>query len=96
MPDDGYRYELVRGELKKMTAAGGPHGKVANRTGWLLTHHVESNQLGVVFAAETGFRLAVDPDTVRGPDVDGCSYNRRWFFVDPSLAGARHVLSSRR
>jgi Uma2 family endonuclease len=76
MPDDGYRYELVRGELKKMTPAGGPHGKVANRTGWLLTQHVESNQLGVVFAAETGFRLAVDPDAVRAPDVAFVSRER--------------------
>ena len=76
MPDDGYRYELVKGELRKMTPAGGPHGKVANRTGWLLTQHVEPNQLGVVFAAETGFRLAVDPDTVRAPDVAFVSRER--------------------
>jgi Uma2 family endonuclease len=34
-----------------------------------LARHVEANDLGVVFAAETGFRLASDPDTVRAPDV---------------------------
>jgi Uma2 family endonuclease len=30
---------------------------------------VETNDLGVVFAAETGFKLASDPDTVRGVDI---------------------------
>ncbi|MFN0302256.1 MAG: Uma2 family endonuclease [Burkholderiales bacterium] len=67
--DDGYRYELVRGELKRMAPAGGPHGQVANRVNWRLTSHVEADRLGVVFAAETGFRIAAKPDTVRAPDV---------------------------
>ena len=31
--------------------------------------HVKANQLGKVYAAETGFVLATDPDTVRAPDV---------------------------
>ncbi len=74
--DDGFRYELVRGELKKMAPAGGPHGKVANRANWRLTNHVEAHQLGVVFAAETGFRIATNPDTVRAPDVAFVSRER--------------------
>ena len=28
MPDDGYRYALVRGELQRMTPAGFDHGAV--------------------------------------------------------------------
>jgi Uma2 family endonuclease len=67
--DDGFRYELVRGELRKMAPAGGPHGKVANQANWRLMNHVEAHQLGVVFAAETGFRIGTKPDTVRAPDV---------------------------
>jgi Uma2 family endonuclease len=67
--DDGFRYELVRGELRKMAPAGNVHGKVAMRKAWRLAQYVEANELGVVFAAETGFRLASDPDTVRAPDV---------------------------
>ena len=31
--------------------------------------HVRENDLGPVFAAETGFKIASDPDTVRAPDV---------------------------
>jgi Uma2 family endonuclease len=34
-----------------------------------LDRFVEDHDLGVVFAAETGFQLARAPDTVRAPDV---------------------------
>lgn len=69
MPHDGNRYDLVKGELIKMPPAGNIHGNRAMRLGWRLAHYVETNDLGVVFAAETGFRLATDPDTVRAPDI---------------------------
>ena len=68
-PDDGFRYELVEGELVKMAPAGREHGVLAMRIGWRLAQHVEANDLGEVLAAETGFKLASDPDTVRAPDV---------------------------
>ena len=69
LPDDGFRYELVRGEVRKMTPAGNEHGKIAMRVAWRLAQHVEDHGLGSVYAAETGFRLASDPDTVRAPDA---------------------------
>jgi Uncharacterized protein conserved in cyanobacteria len=69
MPDDGFRYELVKGELRKMCPAGHEHGRVAMKFGWRLAQHVDANNLGVVFAAETGFLISSDPDTVRAPDV---------------------------
>ncbi|HEV2146851.1 MAG TPA: Uma2 family endonuclease [Longimicrobiaceae bacterium] len=69
MPDDGLRRELVRGELREMTPAGYRHGSVAMRIGSHLHVHVEANDLGVAFAAETGFRLESAPDTVRAPDA---------------------------
>jgi Uma2 family endonuclease len=69
MPDDGFRYELVRGELRKMTPAGNVHGRVAMNFGTSLNNHVKAYDLGVVYAAETGFKLAGDPDTVCAPDV---------------------------
>ena len=49
--------------------AGGRHGKVALRLGALLLDYVQQHDLGDVFAAETGFLLTRDPDTVRAPDV---------------------------
>ena len=61
----GRRYELVKGELFEIAPAGGRHGGVAMRVGALLDDHVRKNQLGRVFAAETGFILRRNPDTVR-------------------------------
>jgi Uma2 family endonuclease len=69
MPDDGYRYELVRGELKKMAPAGHRHGRIAANITGSLIQYVIRNNLGAVYAAETGFKLATDPDHVRAPDV---------------------------
>jgi hypothetical protein len=34
-----------------------------------LFQHVEERRLGAVYAAETGFLLARNPDTVRAPDA---------------------------
>jgi Uma2 family endonuclease len=76
MPDDGFRYELVRGELRRMTPAGNVHGRIAMRVSWPLARHVEENRLGAVYAAETGFRIGRDPDTVRAPDVAFISQER--------------------
>jgi Uma2 family endonuclease len=69
MKDDGFRYDLVKGELRKMSPAGGEHGAIIVRLTVALGQYVEENDLGVVFGAETGFKLASDPDTVLGPDV---------------------------
>jgi Uma2 family endonuclease len=76
MPADGFRYELVRGELRAMAPAGFEHGKTAMRIGSRLTVHVDAHDLGVVTAAETGFRIAADPDTVRAADVAFVSRDR--------------------
>jgi Uma2 family endonuclease len=69
MSHEGFRYELVAGELVQMSPSGWKHGKVAGRVYARLIAHVEAHDLGDLFAAETGFLLARDPDTVRAPDV---------------------------
>jgi len=69
MPDDGMRRELVRGEVRVMTPAGSQHGRLAAQILARLSVHVSDHGLGTVYAAETGFKLASDPDTVRAPDV---------------------------
>ncbi len=63
------RCELVRGHLVMMVPAGADHGRIANEMAFRLTQFVRSRKLGAVFAAETGFILSRDPDTVRAPDA---------------------------
>jgi Uma2 family endonuclease len=76
LPDDGFRYELVRGELTKMSPAGHKHGRIAANITSSLGPHVKANRLGAVYAAETGFWLESEPDTVLAPDVAFVSQKR--------------------
>ncbi len=67
---DGYRYDLLEGDLIRMSPAGFRDGRlaaeIARRLGNFLAQHPH---LGVVVGAETGFRLNRDPDTVLAPDA---------------------------
>ncbi len=68
MPDDDYRYELVRGRLIRMSPVGFLHGDIAGAILALLRYHAKERRLGTV-GPEIGFVLARNPDTVRAPDV---------------------------
>lgn len=65
----GNRYELVAGELRVMSPSGWSHGKVVGKLHNRLGNFIEQHDLGIVFGAETGFRLGSNPDTVRAPDI---------------------------
>jgi Uma2 family endonuclease len=69
MPDDGYRYELVRGELRKMAPTGSEHGDISADIHISLGAYVRANNMGKTRIAESGFVLERDPDHVRAPDV---------------------------
>ena len=61
--------ELIYGELVMMSPAGFGHGEIAMRIGHFLSAYVEEHDLGVVLAAETGFKIESNPDLVRAPDA---------------------------
>ena len=63
------RVELVHGVLVVREPAGYLHGEVTARLTKQLMDHVDAHALGRILAAETGFRLRSDPDTVRAPDI---------------------------
>lgn len=63
------RTELVRGRLVVREPAGFRHGVIAMELARRLADFVKTHSLGVVVAAETGFKLFSNPDTVRAPDV---------------------------
>jgi Uma2 family endonuclease len=70
LPDEGNRYELVKGELVKMSQPGDRHGRVSGEIYGHLWQYVRQTGVGRVWAA-TGF--VIDPTTpkptVRAPDV---------------------------
>jgi Uma2 family endonuclease len=62
------RYELIRGELIDMAPPGGEHGILTSLLATRASVFALDNRLGVTTAAETGFLLAREPDTVLAPD----------------------------
>lgn len=77
--DDAYRYELDEGVLVREPRPARPHGTAVILMGMHLAQYALVH--GGVVTTETGYVLARDPDTLRGPDV---AYTRQ----DPALYGA--------
>lgn len=80
---EGFRGELVGGELKETMPTSVLHGIIAGRIAIILGFFVLQNKLGEVLTAETGFRLFVDKKTVRVPDVS--------FLSNEKLAEIKNV-----
>lgn len=90
---DDNRYELIHGRLNIMPPAGAEHGSYAMGLGARMSIYAVDKDLGVVFAAETGFVLTTDPDHVRAPDAAFVSKSRlsqgltgKYFPGAPDLA----------
>ena len=68
MGDTG-RCELIHGEIVRMSPTGFQHGVITMNVAAALRDFVKAKGLGQVLAAETGFAVERDPDTVLAPDV---------------------------
>ncbi|HEY3330703.1 MAG TPA: Uma2 family endonuclease [Capsulimonadaceae bacterium] len=64
----GYRFELIKGELIPMSQTSRFHGLYTNDLAAYVTIYVLEHDMGECYAAESGFLLARDPDTVLAPD----------------------------
>ncbi len=76
LSDQGHHYELIKGELRSMSPSGGPHGDATSRASFYINAVVYGDDLGMTFAAETGFLLSRDPDTIKAPDFAFVSFQR--------------------
>jgi len=58
VPDDGKRYELIRGELVELTSPAPAHQRLLKRLVLLLNSSVEGHDLGEVFFAPFDVKLS--------------------------------------
>lgn len=72
----GQRMELIHGEIRMMSPASNEHGRIASAICWRIAPFVNANGLGETYAAETGFLIQQNPDTVRAPDFAFISQER--------------------
>jgi Uma2 family endonuclease len=67
VPEDGYTYELVDGEIRRMSPAGWNHGLVCLNLGSRLLAFVKAHNLGHVSGWDPGVRLP--QGNLRAPDI---------------------------
>ena len=93
LPLGEMRSELIEGVLHTMPPAFEDHSESTARLTIILGHFVLTHDLGTMYAAETGFLIARNPDTVRAPDIAFTRKERvssdspapRWVPVIPDL-----------
>jgi Uma2 family endonuclease len=75
MQDDEMRHELVAGMIVAEPLPSPWHDHVRRSLGRQLEDFVKARRLGTIFW-DTGFLLAKNPDTVRGPDLSFVTRDR--------------------
>src|SRR5258707_2463876 len=73
LPNDGKKYDLVRGELVEVCRPTGVHGEIQMLLGHYFLTYLEKNRIGRV-TGESGYKLS--ENTVLGPDVAFTSFDR--------------------
>jgi len=73
LPEDGFKRELVDGEIV-MSPAGAPHGRVIIELAALLAPHIRRAALGYLFDSSTGCRMP--SGNLRVPDLCFVSHAR--------------------
>ena len=69
MPDDGYRYEVIDGELVQMPPASEEHSEIGLAFGSFVRAYARSRKLGRAYGADVGYQLEDDPLVILGPDA---------------------------
>lgn len=87
------RADLIRGRIVPLTKPRPKHGRITMRLGSAVEQFVRGHKLGETYAAETGYLLERDPDTVRAPDISFMRVElsrdheeNEWYTHSPDLA----------
>ena len=86
LPDDGRRYELIRGELVMTPAPGVVHQRVVLRLLDVLNHYVRENSLGEVFMSPIDVILS--DDSTLQPDIGFVAADRSDRVRNRGIVGA--------
>lgn len=65
--DNDKHFELIDGVIFDMSPTGFLHGIITNELARIVSNHIRENKLGIVTAAETGYKLT--DKTVIAPDI---------------------------
>jgi Uma2 family endonuclease len=74
LPDDGFNYEIVDGELVMSPKNNPEHGHICARLSSALVSHVDRQRLGGIFDSSTGFWM--QNENLRAPDISFVSKDR--------------------
>ena len=66
MPDDGYKHELVDGQIV-VSPAGFRHSEIAARIAFIVATYLENSPIGKVYSADVG--VLFPNGNLRSPDV---------------------------
>jgi Uma2 family endonuclease len=69
IPEGGFQYEWVRGEIMAVSEPDPIHGYVGVELAAVLRNHVKAHDLGKVFGLDTFFLVRRLPRTVYGADI---------------------------
>ncbi len=87
LPSDGWRYEVIDGELYMTPPPSPEHQVRSNELAYRMTHHVKTHQLGIVLTAPVGVRLS-GRDVPIQPDIVFVSAARRSIIHEDHIEGA--------
>lgn len=68
LPDDAFRYTLLRGVLYRAPPPQARHGRIISTITRHVGNVVDERHLGVIYD-QSGFTFTLDPDTLLGPDL---------------------------
>jgi Uma2 family endonuclease len=85
LPNDRNRYEILDGELSVTPAPSTKHQRISGRLYLTLAQHIDTMQLGEVYAAPTDLILATT--TVVQPDLIFIGNDRRGIVTERAIEG---------
>lgn len=86
LPDDGYRYEIIDGELYMTPPPAIAHQYSSNRLATGMTNYVDKKSLGLVLTAPIGVHLPTQPVPFE-PDIVFISKSRKEIIGEKYIEG---------